>query len=157
MIIFTESSLNDTFFDSELFSPQYTVIRRDRQYAELDVLRGGGVLIATLNKLKFSLIETPIVKEYDDLWIRLLLADGIKLVVGCVYLPPNSSLESYQSFCSTCESLRNTYENHRFLIYGDFNQPLIKWMEENRTAFAFLRDSQRYNLFSRASAGEPCN
>ena len=131
MIIFTESSLNDTFFDSELFSPQYTVIRRDRQYAELDVLRGGGVLIATLNKFKFSLIETPIVKEYDDLWIRLLVADGIKLVVGCVYLPPNSSLESYQSFCSTCESLRNTYENHKFLIYGDFNQPLIKWTDDN--------------------------
>ena len=131
VIILTETWLNDSFSSLELFNPQYTVFRKDRNYAELNIQRGGGVLIATTNRLTSAVILTPIVNEYEDLWIQLHTANGVKLIIGCVYLPPNSSLDRYESFSTTCERLRNNYENHKFLIYGDFNLPSVRWIEED--------------------------
>ena len=78
-----------------------------------------------------AVISSPIVNEYDDLWIQLHIAGSTKLIIGCIYFPPNSPLDKYESFSATCEHLRNTYQNHKFLIYGDFNLPSIKWTDED--------------------------
>lgn len=130
VILLTETWLNDGFFDSEIFDGQYTVFRRDRNYAELNCQRGGGVLIATISPISASIIQTPVANNYEDMWIELRFAET-KMIVGCLYIPPNSSPESYQSFCNTCESLRNKYDHHKFLIYGDFNLPTIEWYMED--------------------------
>lgn len=132
IIALTETWLNDNFFNSEIFNSQYTVFRRDRNYNELGSQRGGGVLIAALGHLISSGISTSHSNFYEDVWIQLD-CDGSKIIVGCVYISPNSTVECYQSFCDTCESLKNTYSNYRFLIYGDFNLPSINWVFEDDT------------------------
>ena len=64
------------------------------------------------------------------MYVQVLL-ENVKLILGCVYLPPGSLPEIYQSFCDTCEFLKNKYESHKFLLFDDFNLPLIKWVVEN--------------------------
>ena len=130
LIVLSETWLNEAFFNAELFDPRYSVFRRDRNYLELDSQRGGGVLVAVSSELNASLILTSICNAYEDLWIQLDTA-GTKLVIGCAYIPPNSTLETYHSFCNTCESLRNRFTSHKFLIYGDFNLPRVDWMLED--------------------------
>lgn len=88
--------------------------------------------MAAGNVLRSSLISTPVFKEFEDVWVRLD-ALGTNLVIGCVYIPPNSAVDVYRSFSSTCEALRNKFSNHKFLIYGDFNLPHIRWIHEDGT------------------------
>ena len=50
IIAFTETGLNDSFSDNELFSNNYSVYRSDRNYIGTNCRRGGGVLLAVNNK-----------------------------------------------------------------------------------------------------------
>ena len=90
------------------------------------------MLLSVSNNASTSLISTPIVSQYEDVWIQLTTY-GCRLVVGCVYFPPETNVEFYRSFCHTCESLRNRFENHKFIICGDFNLPHIEWIKEDGT------------------------
>lgn len=56
IIIFTETWLDDSYYNSELFDGRYLVWRRDRDYSRTGQRRGGGVLIAVKNEL--TVIET---------------------------------------------------------------------------------------------------
>ena len=90
------------------------------------------MIIAINNMLNPSLISTPIFKEFEDVWVQLDAFNN-NIVIGCVYIPPNSPVDVYRSFASTCEHLRNKFTNHKFLLYGDFNLPQIKWVYEDDT------------------------
>ena len=131
-ILLTKTWLHDGIFDTELFDSRYTVFRRDRNYDALDCQRGGGVLIAISLPTQASVIPTPAVNSFEDIWIELRVGE-VGIVIGCAYVPPGSPLESYQSFCNTCESLKNKFEHHKFLIFGDFNLPTIVWSMEDST------------------------
>lgn len=96
--------------------------------------RGGGVLIAARRDFAASSIATPAQKDYEDVWIRVVI-NNHKLIIGCVYIPPNSGFDTYQSVGNTCESLHSIYQNHTFLICGDFNLPLITWTYEDGSLF----------------------
>lgn len=132
IVFLSETWLNDGFLDSEIFDSRFNVFRRDRNYDELDCQRGGGVLIATSNIFQASVVDTPVNLAFEDVWVSLLF-NQIKVIICCVYIPPNSSVECYQSFCNTCESLKNRYENCKFIVCGDFNLPNVQWSVEDDT------------------------
>lgn len=46
IIVGTETWLNDSVYDRELFNSKYIVYRRDRETTSLGSKRGGGVLVA---------------------------------------------------------------------------------------------------------------
>ena len=131
IIALTETWLNSSFYDSELFQhTEFSVFRSDRCYEELNCERGGGVLIAVPSTVQASQVYITRNNGFEDVWVQFLFED-IKLILGCVYLPPGSSLECFQSFCDTCELLKNKYDSHKFILFGDFNLPLIDWVVED--------------------------
>lgn len=132
IIALTETWLHTAIHDSELFNMDYSVFRRDRNYEYLGCQRGGGTLIATSITFAASIIDTPISPFYDDIWV-CIKTTNLRLIIGCVYFPPNSSPDCYQAFCNTSESLKNEYEDSKFLILGDFNLPLLEWHYEDST------------------------
>lgn len=96
IIIFTETWLNNTIFDAEIFDPRYTVHRRDREYTG----RGGGILIAVSNRIS-SQRKPEWGSECEDLWISLVLNLGNRLVtvkICVVYLPPPVNLTKLETF-----------------------------------------------------------
>lgn len=126
----SETWLNTNISDSELFDASYIVYRRDRNYELLGCQRGGGVLIAASKRLSSSFVHTAASGLYEDIWTQVCV-DRAKIIICCVYIPPNSSLQCYESFCETCESMRNKYDDHRFILYGDFNLPNVQWTFED--------------------------
>ena len=66
IIALTETWLNSSFYDSELFDNRYTVIRRDRSENKL---RGGGVLIALKKNLAYEII--PMNCESESVTIKI--------------------------------------------------------------------------------------
>ena len=129
IIALTETWLNDSFTDSEIFCDRYQVFRRDRLYDVLGCVRGGGVLCAVLNSFSSTVLTTNKFPSYDDIWIQVRMP-RVNLVVGCVYFPPASQLEAYQRFCDTAERLRNKYDESNFILMGDFNLPNVNWLAE---------------------------
>jgi hypothetical protein len=64
----TETSLNSSILDSELFFSSFQLFRRDR-HKYTDILTvGGGVLIAVKNSLACKLLEVP----NPEIWKLLL-------------------------------------------------------------------------------------
>lgn len=131
-IILTETWLNNSFADAELFPLQYAVFRSDRDYEATNLQRGGGVLIATNNDYQSSLIDTVSFVDFEQLWIQSN-CNGHEVVIGVVYIPPSSSEAIYKSFVQTCESLKDSYRNATFLVFGDFNLPYLNWIMEDYT------------------------
>lgn len=78
----TETWLTDSIFDSEIFSSNFTIYRRDRGSV------GGGVLLAVSSNIPSCLLF--VAPDVELVVIRLLLPKPI--VVGSAYLPLSPSL-----------------------------------------------------------------
>ena len=65
LIALTETWLNDSVFNSELFPDCYNVIRRDRNFATTGRSRGGGVLVAIWLFLILSNIHLLILATFQ--------------------------------------------------------------------------------------------
>lgn len=129
IIILTETWLNDSFNDRELFSPDYNIYRCDRSTLTSKHKRGGGVLIAV--KSRFVSCQHFIESSFSSLellWVKLISHTSV-IYICVVYIPPNSSVE-YYNLCSlaidSVTSLMTTSES--CIIFGDFNLPKIEWV-----------------------------
>lgn len=130
IIILTETWLNSTILDGELFDDRYVVYRRDRETSGAQCGKeGGGVLIAVKNHLKSKRIQKW-ESNCEDLWIVIDLP-GTRTVrraaLCAVYLPPpvrRSYLELFLDNCS--EVFEQLNECHTYIV-GDFNLSTIDW------------------------------
>ena len=52
------------------------------------------------------------------------------LIIGAVYIPPNSTIETYQRHCNSVTQLAQAHPNHRLAIFGDFNLRSTKWSND---------------------------
>lgn len=117
IVCLTETWLNESVGDSEIFSDMYEVYRKDRVSSTKKW--GGGVLIAIKNIYLGS--ERIFDLETDDsIWMRAELSDGGFLYVCSVYLSPNSSVSQYNMFFDKIET-QFFREKDRIVIVGDFN------------------------------------
>ncbi|XP_049529012.1 uncharacterized protein LOC125947774, partial [Dermacentor silvarum] len=113
IVMGTESWLDKTITNVEIFPPGFTVYRNDRHG------HGGGVFILISNALS----STQILFENDSesVWCLVKLPKGNNVVYGTFYRPPGSS----DSFGLLSEML-SLVPNSVFLG-GDFNLPDFNW------------------------------
>ena len=117
IICITETWLHKNITDSEILPSDYVIHRRDRES------RGGGVLVAVKDTIQSKAVS--ISRTIEMISIQLDIVP--KLVVSCVYLPPNCSTEAQEEVLSCFNSLFPTINGKDLILLGDFNLPDINW------------------------------
>ena len=113
VVCLVEIWLSTDIFDSELFIPNYTIVRHDRNR------HGGGVALYVCNSvLCKSLMCGPADLE---LLIVSLCKGKFKLCLGVFYRPPSSPPDIFDNLC---ELLLSVDLSH-FVLIGDFNVNLL--------------------------------
>jgi hypothetical protein len=123
LILGTESWLDSTVKDSEVFPSNYTVYRNDRN------LNGGGVFVAV--KSCFNSSAVPEVESNAEIvWAKIQLQSSEDMYVSSFYRPPNDNKESFEQFKHSLESRPPSLKKKPLILGGDFNLPEINWAEE---------------------------
>ena len=85
-----------------------------------------GVCIYSKSSLKCDEVDINVDGAQESVWISTQLAGQDKLLIGCMYLSPNSSAENEDKIRQTLQKASDSKYSH-LLITGDFNQPDIDW------------------------------
>lgn len=118
IICLSETWLNNSISSTELgLSSDYNIHRKDRSQFTSSKSRGGGVLLAVNNELISHAID-PVHKDIEQIFVGINVSRTF-LIVGCVYLPPNSPLVDYENHCSELGQLLMNYPDALFIICGD--------------------------------------
>lgn len=132
IVCITETWLNSTIYDGELFDDRYLVYRSDRNLRSTDKSDGGGVLIAVKKTLLSSRISACNADQCDDVWVKITLNDNTSLVICCAYCFPNLNEQQYTDFLEYSSNiLIHKYSKSRVIFCGDFNHPDIVWSNVN--------------------------
>lgn len=115
IICVTETWLNNTVFNNEILPTSYTIYRKDRAN------RGGGVLIAINNSIPSQLCH---ISDSIEM-ISVHLNTRPKLLLICLYIPPNCTSEYQQN---TLHAISNIQNDDSTIITGDLNAPDINWL-----------------------------
>jgi hypothetical protein len=143
-IIFgTETWIDNSITDSQIFSTGYTIFRNDRN------LFGGGVLIAVNNN--YIATATPeLQSECEIVWCKLELV-GHKDIYHCSYYNPRTSNEENINQLGKSLEWAAGIRNAFLVITGDFNLPSWDWKgKETHSHLAlnihqFTTNLQKYN------------
>lgn len=98
-------------------------------------------------------IRSSLVKEYninsEQIYVEAQI-NGEKFIIGCVYFPPNSIINTYTQHQGIIEDLNNFYRKHRLIIIGDFNLPHTSWTNNplNYTFLSNLDMNKRSSIFT---------
>ena len=125
LIVLTETWLCTGIYDSELFSANYNVYRRDRNVVNSKKLNGGGVLVAVSNHIN-SKRNINWDSACEDIWVTLELNKNIKLAICVAYIPPPVNEVVLDHFINNYNNIVDTI-NFGVLIIGDFNMSYIDW------------------------------
>lgn len=125
IICLNETWLNSNVFDAELGFNNYNLHRNDR-ILSLGKSRGGGVLIAVKKNIICELLTVPSVDGIEQIFLNLTI-NNIKIIIGCVYIPPGTSSDIYSNYCDIVESIFFRFPEHYFIIVGDFNLSSFDW------------------------------
>lgn len=151
VIVFTETGLSDSYLDAEIVDNRYTLYRQDRNYKEVNKKRGGGVLVAVLNKYESKQLFNNNNSAIECLWIKINLRYE-SLIVSVVYFPPNSKMDIYAYYWESMEKLE-TITNSNIVIMGDFNLyevngPDYDFTEGSKISKLMCKYMNMYNLRS---------
>lgn len=134
IIALTETSLNDSFFDSELFNlKRFSVHRTDRSYLNSTHQRFGGVLIAVRASISSDRILVPGTDNVEMVLVRVQLRDH-SLYICCLYIPSASSVQVYNEYRDALEKVLNFVDldlNDEMCVLGDFNLSLVYWIPDS--------------------------
>ena len=119
----TESWLNSSVFNNEIFSDNYQAFHKDRTDGY------GGVLFACLNNF------TPC----EAIACKIDLSRNGRLIVLTAYRPPNSDREYMYNLCQFIEEIHNKYIDVMW-ITGDFNLSNIDWNLNSVTSNTYPLD-----------------
>lgn len=135
IICITESWLNESVFNSELFDDRYIVFRNDRNFQKTKQGKGGGVLIA-INRELSAESRCEWLSSAEDIWVTLTLRNRhlkstYKLHICVVYICDEKFGNSLQTQLNNfVENLINIVIDHpldKFIVLGDFNMPHVTW------------------------------
>lgn len=146
LICLTETFLNNSINNSELFNCDFNVFRRDRDASNSLKSGGGGVLIATR-----SCIAAVHLSDWqtsaEDLWISVTGSDNRVCYVCCVYLPDYNSV-AFQEFFENVHAKLCSHPDDFFVILGDFNLPQLSWSQKDNYFIPFkLANEYRHDVF----------
>lgn len=129
VIILTETWLSPDIHSSELGFEGFRIFRLDRNSLNSPFSRGGGVLIAIKDKFKSSFANTHIV-NVEQVFATLTYG-SFTLLIGAIYLPPNTALPIIESHTTVLEELISSINPSSVLLCGDFNFPNVTWSNGN--------------------------
>lgn len=133
IIVATETWLDDTVLENELFDTRYNVYRRDRSSTCLAGKGGGGVLIAVSKSLSSKRVN-HFESIYEDLWVSVnakVHGKVVEYLFCAVYLPPPVKPNVLEIFLENCNVVMQSSCN-RTVILGDFNLGFIDWVMDNQ-------------------------
>ena len=119
MILATESHLDHSITNSEVFPPNFSAYRKDSNRHR------GGVFILVKNNISSSVIDID--TSIEIIWVKLHTNNKKDLIFGSFYCPPNSPAsvldELYTSICL----IKSKFPASIIYLGGDFNCPGIDW------------------------------
>lgn len=127
IICLNETNLNESILNTELFTHNYVLYRKDRNLAQFpDKVDGGGCLIA----IKKNFVSYRIAKwecYSEEIWVCINF--GLtNLYLNVPYIYPGAKPSDYENYFDNINYIMNQNKtNSSFLIIGDFNLPFIKW------------------------------
>ncbi|XP_057327694.1 uncharacterized protein LOC130669047 [Microplitis mediator] len=114
-----ESWLHSSISDGEIVDNTYRIFRKYRDSDTSNFVRGGGVFIA----VKHNITAEPIAiinAGLEQVYIEIK-GFGEDIILGCVYIPPQSHVDVLSSHLATITNIKNKYPNNRLLVIGDYN------------------------------------
>lgn len=108
----TESWLDETILNSEIFPPTYDVYRKDRN------CHGGGVFLLANKSSNGMLIDVE-TEHVESVWCRIRTPNKSEMAVGVFCRPPGSTAETI----SVLNNILSGLAGEQILIAGDFNLP----------------------------------
>ena len=122
----TETWLNENVSNCELFSSDYNVVRKDRNFLATDKSRGGGVLLAFKSDIAFEKINLDntlfsSLTQMDIICVKVY-NDSYFFYIFLLYVPPAQPVKFYQMFFEAFGSL-DFIVGADIVIVGDFNLP----------------------------------
>jgi hypothetical protein len=127
IVLLTETWLNSSIFNNELFNPEYTIYRKDRDLILTGKKDGGGILIAVSNKFPS---ERLFHLENNDefMFVRIKYNSNSKddIVICLTYFPPLTKVNTYKCFFEIIDN-NSLSLNNKLIIVGDFNLNKIDW------------------------------
>ena len=100
------------------------VYRHDRQYSQVGLTRGGGVLLAVKKDIPSILLQEGLGDHFgfESLLVKVSFPRHSSVCIGVVYFPPSSGRETYWSFYDSAQTLIRD-SKCKLLFVGDFNIP----------------------------------
>lgn len=147
IICVSETWLNSSIQDGEVIDNIYNLFRKDRDHNTSERKRGGGVLIAIKKNIAAELIETDN-DNIEQIFVKVKCKVGV-VIIGCVYIPPLSSLDIYNSHINTISYLQEKYDKCKMIIIGDYNLPSshpLTNCENLLYSRMILHNCQQYNI-----------
>ena len=130
VICISESWLNANISDGEVMDNTYMIFRKDRDSYTSIHTRGGGVFIAVKRNILAEML--PIDKNHiEQIFIKIKSSNNGDLIIGCVYIPPQSPTKIYTDHVETITHLQIKYPDSKLLIIGDYNIPSSIHPEES--------------------------
>lgn len=120
VVIGTESHVDASVSDGEIFHPGYDVYRKDRDR------NGGGVFVAIKNCFISSGMP-EFDSDCETVWARIQVFGCRTLIVGSYYRPPNSTIDALSGLEDSLGRISSKYPAANIVLGGDFNMPGIDW------------------------------
>jgi exonuclease III len=132
VFVFAETNLMPGINTGEIFTNEYIVFRCDRALEKTVKKSGGGVLIAIKSSLQCNLIDNGSIFENIELVCVKIHQNESNIFLCGVYIPPTSTADVYDSFCSFINNkvIKKCKDNDRIVIVGDFNLPALRWRSD---------------------------
>lgn len=87
--------------------------------------KGGGSSVFILNNLNYEVIKQYSDNEFSITSVKIVLSPQNKIVLSCVYRPPDSNVDKTYQFLQLLQNHLQQIQNERAYIVGDFNFDLI--------------------------------
>lgn len=120
ILALSETHVDETFQDGELFIQEYDIYRKDGN------AHGGGVAMYVQSQIPVKIRYDLMKSKLEVLWLQVQISHLKPILIGCCYRPPNAKTEYLDSICDMLDHVCDT----RFEVYfkGDLN---IDWNSVN--------------------------
>lgn len=133
VVALSETGLNSSFFDGELFAYQdFCLYRCDRSSLNSEHERFGGVLIAVRTDIPSERVVVPLTENVELVLVKMKF-HNMNVYVCCLYIPSGSPILVYQQYTEALERVIDFIDinvEDKFYILGGFNMESVSWVPD---------------------------
>lgn len=129
IVCITETWLNNSIPNGEVVDCTYLLFRRDKDFLPNQKQRGGRVFIAIKKRFQADQVQVSH-QDIEQIYIKVKL-DQEDLIIGNVYIPPNSEASVYERHIQDVVNIANRFPGCRIVLLGVYNIPDVKWRKNN--------------------------